>query len=151
MHYLVFFFNCTCILYSNVIWKHQDPSPIAEKKSRYIIIVKVLIYTVDGMQFARWFNMNKIINKQGSPHLQKIGRLDFSLWEHEFAVILLSQQVKPSYCLNKALFYHSYVFSHWLQLLCRIALQIICEKGATCKKKQGDFNFALRSREDDLS
>ena len=25
--------------------------------------------------------------------------------------------------------------------------QIICKKGATCKKKQGDFNFALESRE----
>jgi hypothetical protein len=26
-------------------------------------------------------------------------------------------------------------------------MQIICEKGATCKKKQGDFNLALESRD----
>ena len=29
--------------------------------------------------------------------------------------------------------------------------QIICKKGATCKKKQGDLNFALESREGDFS
>jgi hypothetical protein len=36
------------------------------------------------------FNMNKIINKQGSPHLQNIGRLDFSLQR----IIPLSEQFK---------------------------------------------------------
>jgi hypothetical protein len=29
--------------------------------------------------------------------------------------------------------------------------QIICKKGETCKKKQGDFNFTLESRESDFS
>jgi hypothetical protein len=29
--------------------------------------------------------------------------------------------------------------------------QIICKKGATCKRKQGDYNFALESREGDFS
>jgi hypothetical protein len=43
------------------------------------------------------FNMNKIINKQGSPHLQKIGRLDFSLQR----IIPLSEQFKILIKLEK--------------------------------------------------
>jgi hypothetical protein len=30
-------------------------------------------------------------------------------------------------------------------------MQIICKKEATCKKKQGDFNFTLESREGDFA
>ena len=60
-------------------------------------------------------------------------------------------QLKLFYCLNKAFFSHSFVFSHWLQLLCQSALpykmKIICKKWATCKNKQGNFNFALESRD----
>jgi hypothetical protein len=51
--------------------------------------------------------------------------------------------------LTKSLFSHSYVFSNGLQLIVNQLYHktnIIWKKGATCKKKQGDFNFAYGQR-----
>ena len=58
------------------------------------------------------------------------------------------------YCLNKAfsliLMYFNIDYNCFVNHLYH-KTQIICKKEATCKKKQGDVNFALESREGDFS
>jgi hypothetical protein len=55
--------------------------------------------------------------------------------------------------LNKAFFLSFSCISHWLTLFFQLyhKTQIICKKGVTCKKKQGEINFALGSWEGDFS
>jgi hypothetical protein len=73
---------------------------------------------------------------------------------YKFAVILFSQQAKFSLLFEKPFS----LIRMYFNIDCNCfanhlyhKTQIICKKGATCKKKQGDFNFTLESREGDIS
>ena len=85
------------------------------------------------LNFYREFRQYKFRNLLWYFCLNKI--IFFIAWIKPFSLILMYFNIDYNCFVNQL--YHK--------------TQIICKKGATCKTKQGDFDFALESTEGDFS